>query len=34
MSSSPSTAGTTSTIERRRRSWSRFTEKRVPTEYE
>jgi toluene monooxygenase system protein E len=32
MSSSPS--GTTSTIERRRRSWSRFTEKRIPTEYE
>ncbi len=34
MSSSPSTPGTTSTTERRRRTWSRFTAKRVPTEYE
>lgn len=34
MSNGPSTLATTSTTERRRRSWSRFTEKRVPTEYE
>lgn len=32
--STDSPVATTSTLERRRRTWSRFTDKRVPTEYE
>lgn len=32
--SSASTPVTSASVERRRRTWSRFTDKRVPTEYE